>query len=562
MVKRTVEKIKYIVLLLFGILLSGCANQLPPGGGEVDKIPPKVIETYPINGSTEFHDDYIEFTFSEYVDKRTVKDALFISPAINGELELDWTGTSVQVNFPEPLKDSVTYVITLGTDVVDYNNKNRMADSYTLTFSTGPTIDKRIISGRVYDEKPSGTMIFAYRLKADTVNPSTTKPDYISQAGDNGFFQLMGLAAGNYRVFAVADQYRDLLYQVEQDKIGVPFEDIKIAPEDTLFTGLNFFLTQEDTTSPRIMKATMTDRNHILVDMSEEIDSSFITSKNFSIVDSTSKLTFKSVYAYNRVTDLKQFVVVIDTLLKSDKEYFLKAYELGDKKGNVYKNDFSSLTVSDKPDTTKPKIIKSIPPEGGKIDFINSSISLYFDDAFDTLAARNGIVFTDTTKKKISYTVVFPDNASLRIIPKGRLKGGENYLIKLDLAKFKDIAGNFSDSIYTFKFSTVYEIDFTGASGLITNVSLSDNPFVVLQSTDKTEGKEYHQYLQDGNKFEFNRVLPGKYLLWCFLDRDNSGTYNKGKPSPFIPSEDFSFYNDTLNLRARWGQMDIKFNFK
>ena len=72
-----------------------------------------------------------------------------------------------------------------------------MADSYILTFSTGNEIDKRIITGRIYDDKPSGTMIFAYKLKADTVNPSTTKPDYISQAGNNGFFQLAGLGFGN-----------------------------------------------------------------------------------------------------------------------------------------------------------------------------------------------------------------------------------------------------------------------------------------------------------------------------------------------------------------------------
>ena len=335
MVKTTAEKIKYFVLFSIVLLLSGCANQLPPGGGEIDKIPPAIAETYPENGTTEFHDEYIEFTFSEYVDKRTVKDALFISPAVDGDLELDWSGKSVRVYFPNPLKDSVTYVVTLGTDVVDYNNKNRMAESYTLTFSTGPEIDRRIISGRVYDEKPSGTMIFAYKLTADTVNPSTTKPDYISQAGDNGNFKLAGLAAGTYRVFAVADQFRDLLYQVEQDKIGVPFEDIKLAPEDTLFAGLHFFLTQDDTTSPRLIKTIMTDSLHILAEFSEEIDSTLITTDNFAIIDSTDKSMFKPLYIYHKIADPKQIVLVADTAFKSTNDYFLKAVLLKDKKGNT-----------------------------------------------------------------------------------------------------------------------------------------------------------------------------------------------------------------------------------
>ena len=144
----------------------------------------------------------------------------------------------------------------------------------------------------------------------------------------------------------------------------------------------------------------------------------------------------------------------------------------------------------------------------------------------------------------------------------GNLKSGEQYLVKFDLSKFKDIAGNSGDTIYTYRFSTINEIDFTGASGTIKNVQLTENPYVVLQSTNKTDGKIYSQYLQKGSTFEFNRVLPGSYLLWCYLDRDSSKTYNMGEPFPFIPSEDFSFYPDTLNLRARWGQMDIIFNFK
>ncbi|HKB86987.1 MAG TPA: Ig-like domain-containing protein [Ignavibacteriaceae bacterium] len=562
MVKAAAEKIKYFVLFSIGLLLSGCANQLPPGGGEIDRIPPSVVETYPENGTTEFHDEYIEFTFSEYVDKRTVKDALFISPAVDGDLELDWSGKSVRVYFPNPLKDSVTYVVTLGTDVVDYNNKNRMAESYTLTFSTGPEIDRRIISGRVYDEKPSGTMIFAYKLTADTVNPSTTKPDYISQAGDNGNFKLAGLAAGTYRVFAVADQFRDLLYQVEQDKIGVPFEDIKLAPEDTLFAGLHFFLTQDDTTSPRLIKTIMTDSLHILAEFSEEIDSTLITTDNFAIIDSTDKSTFKPLYIYHKIADPKQIVLVADTAFKSTNDYFLKAVLLKDKKGNTYKNDLSQISLSNKPDTTKPQIIKSVPADGGQIDFLNPSLSFYFDDAFDTTLAKTGIILSDTTNRKVGYSLSFPDNASIIIKPSGRLKSGEHYLVKFDQSRFRDAAGNKGDTIYTYRFNTINDIDFTGASGTIMNTQLTDYPLVLLQSTDKTNGKVYSQYLQKGSKFEFNRVFPGTYMLWCFLDRDSSRTYDRGNPYPFRPSEDFSFYSDTLNLRARWGQMDIKFNFK
>ncbi len=562
MVKTTTtEKIKYLLIVIAGLIISDCANQLPPGGGDIDKIPPKVVETYPLDGATGFQDDYIEFTFSEYVDKRTVKDAIFISPAIDGDIELDWSGKSVRIYFPDPLRDSVTYVVTLGTDVVDYNNKNRMADSYTLTFATGPEIDKRVIAGRVFDEKPSGIMIFAYKLKADTVNPSTTKPDYLSQAGDNGFFKLSGLAAGTYRVFAVADQFRDLLYQIEQDKIGVPFKDIYLAPEDTLFTGLNFFLTREDTTAPRLIKASMTDKYHLLVELSEEIDSTLIRTGNFTIIDSTSNSRYEPVYAFDKITDPKQAVLVVDISADDSHNYYLKADTLRDKSGNIFIKDFSQITVSNNPDTSRPKLISTKPDRGTQVDFINPSLNFYFDDAFDTTQAKSGVVLTDTSKRKMNFSIKFPDNASFVINPSGRLKNAEQYLVNIDLSKFADLAGNKNDTIYTFRFSTINEIDFTGASGLVKNVQLTDNPYVVLQASGN-DGKTYSQSLQRGSRFEFNRVFPGKYFLWCYLDRDSSHTYNRGEAFPFKPSEDFSFYPDTLNLRARWGQMDILFNFK
>ncbi len=73
--------------------------------------------------------------------------------------------------------------------------------------------------------------------------------------------------------------------------------------------------------------------------------------------------------------------------------------------------------------------------------------------------------------------------------------------------------------------------------------------------------QEYEQKLKS-DKFEFTRVEPGKYLLWCYLDADGSGKYNYGWPEPIGYSERFSFHPDTLNLRPRWEVTDLIFKFK
>jgi PBP1b-binding outer membrane lipoprotein LpoB len=54
----------YLFMLAAAVLFAGCANQLAPGGGEIDRIPPEIVETYPADGAVNFNDEYIEFGFS------------------------------------------------------------------------------------------------------------------------------------------------------------------------------------------------------------------------------------------------------------------------------------------------------------------------------------------------------------------------------------------------------------------------------------------------------------------------------------------------------------------
>ena len=109
-------------------------------------MPPEIVKTFPQNKTTLFHDRSIKLKFSKYVDQRSVQESIFISPYV-GKPEYDWSGKEVEVLFPDTLHDSTTYVVNVGTDVVDLTNKNRMAHAFTLAFSTGSTIDSAAIEG-------------------------------------------------------------------------------------------------------------------------------------------------------------------------------------------------------------------------------------------------------------------------------------------------------------------------------------------------------------------------------------------------------------------------------
>jgi hypothetical protein len=561
MVSISKSKLKNIIWLILAFIISQCANQLPPGGGDIDKIPPKIVEVYPQDGTIDFTDDYFELGFSEFVEKRSVKDAIFISPAIDGELELDWSGKYVRVIFPGELKQNVTYVVTIGTDVVDYNNKNHMSEAVSFTFATGPDIDRRVITGKIFDKKPQGVLLFGYLLKGEEPNPLGKKPDYITQTGSDGNYKLAGLGVGSYRIFAIRDEFRDFLYQPDQDDIGIPYRDVHLDIADSLYLGLDFILTKIDTIEPRLLSASMTDKNHILVNFSEELNRKNIKPVTFYLFDSTENKRVQIKYTYKGNTKPSELVLVPNEILTLKNSVYLFVDSIEDKSGNIYTNDFTEVTLSDRGDTSKTELYKSTPETGSKeVDFVQPRFTFEFNDAFDIVKAREGIVFTDTTNKIIPFEIKSLDDASFVITPLKRLEMSKDYVIKINMSKLKDAAGNYLDTVYQYRFKTITGLEFTGVSGRLIVAGEKKNLKLELKNVEKDDLKYLAPILNNG-QFTFERIIPGKYLLMAYYDNDSSNTYSFGNVTPYKASEEFSFYPDTLNLRARWTETDVKFNF-
>lgn len=561
MLQKLINRKIILVFLLFSfILLVSCANQLPPTGGEVDSIPPEIIEVYPPQGTVMFDKDYFEIEFSEYVDKRSVQEAIFISPFIEEGLEYEWTGKTLTATFKKKLERDKTYTITIGTDVVDYNNKNRMAQSYSFSFSTGEKIDRKRISGKVFDKEPDGILIYAYKLDDGIDTLLNGKPDYVSQSGSDGRFSLKGLSSGVYRIFAVRDKFRDLIFQANQDEIGVPFKDVSLEDPDSSFLNLNFKLFSADTTKPRFIGAIMTDERHILTSFSVSFENISISADNFYLFDSTSNVRSPILFAYKGNTKPEEIVLVPDSGLFVNDDVYLFADTIKDDKGNITLNDYSKLTLSDKPDTNSISIYSSQPRMNLQVDFINPKIKFLFNDAFIKDEIKNKITFKDTLGNKIHYDIKYEDDAFIEIKPLKELKKETNYSITLDLSRFQDAAGNNGDSTYTLKFSTITGLDFTGVSGSIPDIELVNNPVLILQNSENKE--LFYKEIISSSDFEFKRIEPGIYQLWCFLDKDSSGNFNYGWAQPFKPSEKFYVYPDSLNLKPRWVVTDLVFNLE
>ena len=85
---------------------------------------------------------------------------------------------------------------------------------------------------------------------------------------------------------------------------------------------------------------------------------------------------------------------------------------------------------------------------------------------------------------------------------------------------------------------------------------------VTASSVDLNPQRQKTIRLDRPGKFEMEQLVEGKYVISGYRDADSSGTYSYGLPHPFVPSERFAVYPDTVKVRARWGVEGIVLRFK
>ncbi len=547
------KSLKILILLLLAL---SCAKQVPPSGGPKDTEPPTIVATYPLNGATNFSDDKISFDFSEYIDKSSARNAVFISPSVE-KFKLDWSGKTLEIIFLDSLRKETTYTVTLGTDIRDLNNKNRMAESFVLVFSTGDKIDKGKISGRVFDRNPQGVMVFAYKL-SDTacVNPSETKPDYVTQCGKDGFYLFSGLAEARYALFAVRDGNSDNLYE-ENEQIGFTFCDVVLPNDSAALSGIDFMLTQIDTSRPALDEITMTDRNHILLEYSETIDSAKLSPENFTITDSTTAETFPIKFAYKGRVKRSKILVSFSDSLEAEHKLYLSAGAVYDMRGNASLAATSEIYFNEKPDTLAPKSLGVLSANGEKkLNFTNPALRALFDDGVNL--TRDALVFISAKGDTIPVSLNKINDAEFIIKPEKKLRSNSEYVLKIDFTLFSDAAGNSIDSVFSFPFKTVDEIDLVGVEGKIENAP--KQPVYVILDNLKNKTKLRTETSPQGF-FKFNAVPPGKYFVWAFADENGNGKYDFGSLNPCKHSEKFTFRTDTLEVRSRWPVKNVNMKF-
>jgi hypothetical protein len=563
-----------IAVSIVTIALWGCANQKPPEGGPVDMTAPVIVSIYPDSNKLNFNDNKLRLEFDRYVDERTFEESIFISPYV-GTLEFDWSGTEVEITFSEKLRRNTTYVVNIGTDVLDkYRGRMRMAKAYTLAFSTGPDIDCGGIEGLVFPLKksdaPAGVMIYAYQLDTlnpDTLNPETAKPDFITQTGKGGDFFLHHIPFGSYRLFAIRDEYRNMVYDREVDEYGVPSNIIRISQSDTLATGILIQLAKEDTSGPRLVNASALDRNHVIAEFSEPLHPSSITLASFIVADTVDRKPLELVAVYPDPSKPKSIITVTEKQ-DSAKAYSFHAQSVTDSVANKINPLANSFVFqgSPKADTISPRLVAISIMDSTQNIALQPVFTFTFSNALAKTTSLDFVTILDNNKQQIAVVKKRLSDVLISIKPTQELLNKTWYTLRAELRELHDWKDSTcKDSTKVWRFETLDIEDMSSVEGTVVDSNTTDTEGRLYVTAFQIGEKNPNSYIEAAaatGKFVFPIVAEGHYVFQAFRDRNKNGMYDSGKPFPFIFSERLSPLSDTLKVRARWPLEGVKIQMK
>ncbi len=557
------RQVNLSVLIILSLLLAyGCAEIGRPPGGEVDRLAPELVSSYPENGALEvLPGREIEILFTERVAEPSRGRPVFISPRQAKEPKVKWSGERLRIILEEPFVADQTYIVSVSSEVKDLRG-NRLDSAVSIAFSTGGAIDTGRVAGKVLrsGKEAVGMLVGLYDPQAlgDSAIYDSVYPTYLTSTSKSGEFAFPFLPEGEYRLIGFEDKNRDERLNPGREEFALPDREIFVGgdlPVDSLVMSM----TKYDTLSPAILTAVGTRDNLVRIRLNKPVTMSLLGSHPSNLL--------------LRPLDDSLRVYPAHGLLEADQEESatLTAY-LGELPEGEYAVEltysvdqpplrFDSLSFEVQEDDALPTIVGFEPDE--KPQFVQQiEMQMRFSEPIDTSRLSDqSFVLWQGEGTPVNLSWKWKDPFRLEFASSD-LAAGQKY--RLDATEFEliDLTGNvLGDSLKSYPFATLNDDSLGSASGE-TSVLIADRVDSPVQLTFKsvTDGRIFDVAV-DNKKFDLI-LPPGKYLLSGFIDHDTNEERFDGSLFPFRLAETQAFHADTVAVRARFETAGIVFEFK
>ena len=228
--KRILLCFLIIISILKIAVLTGCANIIPPTGGDRDSLPPRLIKASPPDSSKGFNTKTITFTFDEYIQQpQEIFKNLIVSPTFSIVPAIESKLRTLTIKIKDTLEPNTTYYYDFGDAIKDVNEGN-VLHNFSYIFTTGNTFDTLQLSGKVLLAETGGVdstlFVMLYKSGVDSA-VINDRPRYITKVDGRGNFRFLYLPSGIYYIY-VMDERK--LYS-EGSLFGFSDSAIEIKPD-------------------------------------------------------------------------------------------------------------------------------------------------------------------------------------------------------------------------------------------------------------------------------------------------------------------------------------------
>ena len=495
------------------LLLVGCAKVGPPSGGPVDKEAPRIVDHSPAADATHTAaDQVVEIVFSESMNRQSVEEAIFVAPEV--ESALGWKGRRLTLSFSQPLQADRTYVVTVGTGARDLR-RNGLDRSYTFAFSTGDEINQGSIVGKVFkDHQPIvGAHVWAYDAEQLTGRMGTEAPDYRTQTGKDGAFEFSRLSVTRYRVMAFDDQDRDQAYD-SGEPLGLGAGDRLVGEEGETAAGY-IAISKPGRADPRLKRVQALHDRVILLEFNQPVDARKAT---FEVED------LAVAELYTSPTDASKLYAVTG-LQEGGREYRVAQLAVSETTIDWHE----SIRGRGRSDRAAPKVLRD--PQARSLG-PRDSLTVAFSEAMGAGMPSDLRSLTDsawTTSGSWSWT----GPTTLVFAAKEPIPPGE-YSLEAAADELEDRAGNaLADSVISIRFTV---LDRSAMPTLTGHVPTFADPVFVIARL-RPGSRSYKTLASEAGEYELGPMVPGKYDLYGYVDRDGDGHQDFGSVDPYAAGE-------------------------
>lgn len=525
------NKTLFIYILCFVVaLVTSCATPMPPKGGPGDKEGPKVLETDPESGTTNFDERSFAFHFNEFVERSSVRPALSVEPDVGIGYDISWKRKSMIITFDEKLPDSTTILIKLSTEISDTRNNN-IGKPITLAVSTGDEIDQGSLTGRILSAKDGssaeGRDVLLYREPVDL----SRKANYYAQTDTGGVFQFSYLADGRYKVIVADDRNRNKIWDRDSEKAFPFYREIIELEKGGMDTLDVLYVSETDTLAPTLQGVGLFSENRMRLRFSENMK--FTPNAVISIRDSVGN---DYTQAYPLYTSRSEGFVVFahsEDPFSEEDEYQLDVSGITDEAGNEVSSTDFSFTGSSQEDTTQQRIISSNGEEG-----------LLQDEPFEVTFAA-----PITDSDIIDSTVVIEGDVDFDDWPNIETERNKLF-IKPQTEWIEDVDYQFLVWNPRSQRRTMLEPE-------VWDSTQYGEVELTLENTDTTSAHVVDLFQTNGELAKTDTLYssgiienlpPLTYTLVIFRDENNNGKWDKGTVIPYQKPEPY-YVQRNLNVR-------------